>query len=150
MSRIHAEVEEPQDDDAIAKQLLSQFEGPSSHAVFTAGNPGQELRESQRPKASPARDAPPFEIVPPVIPNPNDYEYLPGHFAVRSILELDSTTEKPLYTVRLQSGERQTVRTQLISLAHDILSNLLISLFADDPRPIHGSRQQHPGSRPVQ
>lgn len=110
MSRSRAEgFEEPKGPGAIVSQLSSQLEEPRSHAVLTARDTGQKLRESQGPEASPAREAPSFEITPPVIPNSNDYEYLPGHFAVRRILELHSATEKPLYTVRLQSGERETV-----------------------------------------
>lgn len=50
----------------------------------------------------------------PKIENSEEYEYLPGHFDVRYI-----TSEKlgedgeALYTVRLQSGEIQTVRLEL-------------------------------------
>ena len=110
MPRSRAEgFEEPEGPGTISARLLSQLEEPRSHAVLTAGDTGQEIREPRGPEASPAREAPSFEIIPPVIPNSNDYEYLPGHFAVRRILELHSTTEKPLYTVRLQSGERETV-----------------------------------------
>jgi chromodomain-helicase-DNA-binding protein 4 len=111
MSHYHTKgFDEPEDPNAMAAQQLSQVEDPSFHAVLTAGDTGQETRESRDSESSPAREAPPFEIVPPVVSNSNDYEYLPGHFAVHRILELDSSiAEKPLYTVRLQSGERETV-----------------------------------------
>lgn len=110
MPRSRAEgFEEPEGPGFIAAQLLNRLEEPRSHAILTARNTGQEIREPRGPEASPARETPAFEIIPPVISNSNDYEYLPGHFAVRRILELHSTTEKPLYTVRLQSGERATV-----------------------------------------
>lgn len=47
----------------------------------------------------------------PTVENVHEYEYLPGHFVVRRILQLDAEDpKKPSYTVRLQSGERATVR----------------------------------------
>lgn len=106
--------EEPEDPDAMAAQVVRQLEDPASYNLLTAGDTGPEIRHSQGAEASPESLAitklPSFEIVPPAVSNPNDYEYLPGHFVARRILEIDpSTAEKPLYTVRLQSGERETV-----------------------------------------
>lgn len=49
----------------------------------------------------------------PRVENSEEYEYLPGHFDVRYITDkkLDKNGEA-LYTVRLQSGEIQTVRSR--------------------------------------
>lgn len=106
--------EEPEDPDAMAVQVVRQLEDPTSYKLLTAGDTGPEIRRFQGPEAYPESLAitkpTSFEIVPPAISNPNDYEYLPGHFVARRILEIDSSiAEKPLYTVRLQSGERETV-----------------------------------------
>jgi hypothetical protein len=55
-----------------------------------------------------------MEIVVPTVDHEKDYEYLPGHFSVRRILKLNSeNSKKPSYTVRLQSGEQQTVRAAI-------------------------------------
>jgi chromodomain-helicase-DNA-binding protein 4 len=106
--------QEPEDPDAKAAQVVRQLEDPASYKLLTAGDTGPEIRHFQGPEAFPESLAitkpSSFEIVPPAVSNPNDYEYLPGHFVARRILEIDSSTaEKPLYTVRLQSGERETV-----------------------------------------
>lgn len=43
------------------------------------------------------------------IDNSEEYEFLPGHFAIDRVLEVNSTDGGPTYTVKLQSGERETV-----------------------------------------
>ncbi|KAJ6126789.1 hypothetical protein N7523_002401 [Penicillium sp. IBT 18751x] len=98
----------------MAARELSQLAYSALDELHTAKNVVPQTRESK------GREAPQeaftstgsetFKIVPPIVPNPNDYEYLPGHFAVRRILEIDSSNaERPLYTVRLQSGECETM-----------------------------------------
>jgi hypothetical protein len=47
----------------------------------------------------------------PVIPKPEEYEYLPGHFSVRYIIQEVSsdTSAEPAYLVKLESREIATV-----------------------------------------
>ncbi|KAJ5136201.1 hypothetical protein N7448_004755 [Penicillium atrosanguineum] len=107
-------IEELKDPDAMAAHVLSQHEDPASYELPTARDTAPRTRNTKDPEAP--RKAPrstepsSFKIVPPAVSNPNDYEYLPGHFVARRILDIDSSTAKePLYTVRLQSGERETM-----------------------------------------
>ncbi|KAJ5892435.1 hypothetical protein N7504_009126 [Penicillium tannophilum] len=102
-----------EDADAMAAQLLSQFQ--SSPAHNTASNETQdqdqdsEENEAHQPQQPRAMN-PFIGIDVPNVGHESDYEYLPGHFAVRRILKLDSKNpQKPSYTVRLQSGEQQTM-----------------------------------------
>ncbi|CAG8327114.1 unnamed protein product [Penicillium salamii] len=56
-----------------------------------------------------------FEIVVPKIKNPQDYEYLSGHFEAHCILAVDM--HEPKFIVRLGSGERTTITArQLLRL----------------------------------
>jgi hypothetical protein len=47
----------------------------------------------------------------PVIPNPEEYEYLPGHFNVRYVIQEVSSdiSPEPAYLVKLESREIATV-----------------------------------------
>lgn len=107
-------LEESEDPDAMAAHVLSQLEDSTSNELLTAGDAFPQTRKFKDPEAPPkaftSTEPESFTIVPPIVPNPNDYEYLPGHFVARRILDIDSSAaNKPLYTVRLQSGERETV-----------------------------------------
>jgi hypothetical protein len=69
------------------------------------------MEEIQRIQEAVSMNFTTIEIRVPIVDNPSDYEYLPGHFKVRRIMRIDSSNpERPLYTVRLASGERSTVR----------------------------------------
>lgn len=47
----------------------------------------------------------------PPIANPEEYEFLPGHFAVRYVIsEISHPINEPSYRVRLRSGESDIVR----------------------------------------
>lgn len=102
------------DPDAMVSQLLSQLESSTPGlAVAAANEPGsqQQVEQVQQPREPEMTNFPDIEIRVPVFDNPGDYEYLPGHFKVRRVLRIDSSNpERPLYTVRLASGERSTVR----------------------------------------
>lgn len=110
-----------EDTDAMAAQLFSQFQ--SSPVRNTASIDPQDLdhNHDQDPKENEARQPqrpramkPFIEIAVPTVCHERDYEYLAGHFAVRRILRLDSgNPQKPSYTVRLQSGEQQTMTYDL-------------------------------------
>ncbi|EPS33346.1 hypothetical protein PDE_08308 [Penicillium oxalicum 114-2] len=85
--------------DAMVVELLSQLENTAPAAL--AG---------PTPKHGPSYQPLAIEIQVPPIDNPEDYEYLPGHFRVRRVMEIDSTDpNRPVYTIRLASGERITV-----------------------------------------
>lgn len=104
---------ESEDADTMVARLLSQFN--SSTIRQTAPNvPRVEDDIEEVPASEYARiiqHHPPFEIPMPTVDKPSDYEYLPGHFAARRILRIDPTNpQQPMYTVRLQSGEREIVR----------------------------------------
>ncbi|KAJ5295935.1 hypothetical protein PENANT_c001G08716 [Penicillium antarcticum] len=46
-----------------------------------------------------------FEIIPPTVDNPEQYEYLPGHFTAHRVLGIDTTSSERRLTVRMKSGE---------------------------------------------
>lgn len=60
-----------------------------------------------------------FAIHIPAIDNSEQYEFLPGHFAIDRVLEVNSTEGGSTYTVKLQSGERETVSNCQSSLLAD-------------------------------
>lgn len=102
----------PDDPDAMVAQLLSQQSSTPGPAA-AANEPGsqQQVEQVLQPREPGLMKFPDIEIRVPIVDNPSDYEYLPGHFMVRRILRIDSSNpEKPLYIVRLASGERATVR----------------------------------------
>jgi chromodomain-helicase-DNA-binding protein 4 len=100
-----------EDPDAMAAQLLRQFSGFTAQRISESNEPRNEeevqgshgLKTDEQVHYS-------LEVVVPTVTNSSNYKYLPGHFAVRRILKMNSDNPKtPLYTVRLKSGERQTV-----------------------------------------
>ncbi|KAJ5729894.1 uncharacterized protein N7483_004402 [Penicillium malachiteum] len=99
-----------EDPDALAAELLSRFIG-----YKPPNPPSNENSAEETPPKSPAPDPiqkndSSLEIVVPDIDNLSEYEYLPGHFAVRRIMKLISENpKKPVYTVRLRSGEQETM-----------------------------------------
>lgn len=103
---------EPEDPDALANRLLGQFQSSTSrHAPTTSSSVIPKPQWDPKPETSQATQYLPLEIDVPTVDNPDDYEYLPGHFAVGRILDIDSTNPQgPQYTVRLRSGEKETVR----------------------------------------
>jgi hypothetical protein len=101
------------DPDAMVAQLLNQTESSTPGLAAAANDPGslQQVEQVQQPREPELTKFPDIEIRVPVVDNPGDYEYLPGHFKVRRVLRIDSSNpERPLYTVHLASGERSTVR----------------------------------------
>ncbi|KAJ6099586.1 hypothetical protein N7467_001121 [Penicillium canescens] len=50
-----------------------------------------------------------FEIILPKIDNPEQYEYLPGHFTAHRVLGIDTTSNEQRLTVRMKSGELLTM-----------------------------------------
>jgi hypothetical protein len=59
-----------------------------------------------------------FEIIPPKIDNPEQYEYLPGHFTAHRVLGIDTTSSEQRLTVRMKSGELLTVSIKQTCLNH--------------------------------
>lgn len=109
----------PGDSEAPVAQLLSQFN--SSSRPTSARDVGPENRESRNSEIAQTTQYPSVEVVVPIVENPSDYKYLPGHFVARRILHVDSTDpQQPLYTVRLRTGERETVRHNHLSLTFQI------------------------------
>lgn len=99
--------------DAMVVELLSQLEN-TAPAALAGPTPkhGPNYQVEEAPKLQLPEPAKPLaiEIQVPPIDNPEDYEYLPGHFRVRRVMEIDSTDpNRPVYTIRLASGERITV-----------------------------------------
>lgn len=104
---------ESEDPDATVARLLRQFH--SSNARQTAPSAPRVEEEIQEVSASEfsqiMQHHPPPEVSVPRVDNPSEYEYLPGHFTARRILRIDpSSPQQPMYTVRLRSGEQETVR----------------------------------------
>lgn len=102
---------EQEDSDAQVNRLLRQFQSSSSRHVSTT--PSRVVPKPQwdpKPVIPQAAHHPSFEISVPSVDDPDLYEYLPGHFAVRSIINIDSKNlQGSRYTVRLRSGEMQNV-----------------------------------------
>lgn len=101
------------DADALVAQLLDQLESSTPGLAAAANEPGsrQQVEQVQQPREAEMTNTLDIEIRVPVVDNPGDYEYLPGHFKVRRVLQIDSSNpERPVYIVRLASGERSTVR----------------------------------------
>ncbi|KAJ5606354.1 hypothetical protein N7510_009135 [Penicillium lagena] len=70
-----------------------------------------------------------FAIHIPAVDNSEEYKFLPGHFAIDRVLEVNSTDGKSTYTVKLQSGERETSpsladRSYLAQMSYSQLSNM--------------------------
>ncbi|KAJ6014535.1 hypothetical protein N7540_009126 [Penicillium herquei] len=99
-----------EDPDALAAELLSRFIGYDPPNPPSNENPAEEA-PPKSPDSDPIqKNDSSLEIVVPKIDNLSEYEYLPGHFAVRRIMKLISENpKKPVYTVRLRSGERETM-----------------------------------------
>ena len=99
----------PEDPDAMAAQLLAQLQSTSSRTtpILTPKGSENALQPVQQFTGNSKASTMTFEIIAPVVNNPADYEYLPGHFEVHRILAVD--VNEPKLIVRLKSGERQTV-----------------------------------------
>jgi hypothetical protein len=97
------------DPDAMAAQLLAQFQRPSSQTTPAIPPKGSKNALQPVPEitGNSEESTRSFEIIVPVVNNPEDYEYLPGHFEVHRVLAVDM--HEPKLIVRLKSGERQTV-----------------------------------------
>lgn len=99
----------PEDPDAMAAQLLAQLQSASSRTtpILTPKGSENALQPVQQFTGNSKASTMTFEIIAPAVSNPEDYEYLPGHFEVHRILAVDMN--EPKLIVRLKSGERQTV-----------------------------------------
>ncbi|KAJ5972015.1 Zinc finger PHD-type [Penicillium vulpinum] len=99
----------PNDPDAMAAQLLAQFQRSSSRTTPAIPPKSTEntLQPVQQITGNSEEPIMSFEIVVPAAKNPEDYEYLPGHFEVHRILAVDM--HEPKLIVRLKSGECKTV-----------------------------------------
>lgn len=98
------------DPDAMAAQLLSQFQGfVPVNMPMNNETRAEEVQESPQPEIHQPQPQL-IEIAVPVVENTSEYEYLPGHSTVRYISRMDAQSpDGPLYTVRLRSGERAKV-----------------------------------------
>ncbi|KAJ5638068.1 hypothetical protein N7490_007947 [Penicillium lividum] len=104
------ELPESEGPEATAAQLLNHSNSsPTRKTTSNKPQDQQDTHETCQSKRPVAMDSN-FEIVVPTVDHESEYEYLPGHFTVLRILKLDSENpQKPSYTVRLLSGERQTM-----------------------------------------
>lgn len=101
---------------------------------------------SPAPDSAAVTQMAPFAIHVPTVSNPEDYEYLPGHFVVREVLEVSDSPTELTYTVRLQSGERETVSdTHVVQTA--VMFAWLISHLADAIQSIDRTRKRCAGTR---
>lgn len=96
-------------DEAIAQQMLAQLQSTISHTALSISQKHSENADSSLQQfTGSSKDAKPsFEIIVPRIQNPEDYEYLLGHFEVHSVLAVDM--HEPKVVVRLKSGEPSIV-----------------------------------------
>jgi hypothetical protein len=107
------------DNEDLVADLLAKSNG--SHTTHTQwGRPQstlqpthQQVSQQQQPLSP---DPTPREMrlaaveIPPIA-NPEEYEFLPGHFAVRYVIsKISHPIDEPSYRVRLRSGESDIVR----------------------------------------
>lgn len=108
------------DADALVADLLQQFSSTDHKA------PQQPLATSSHSRSEPAAE--PTTAIPspkvaseekayavevPAISDADEYEFLPGHFVVREILEKKQTAEGPRYKVELESSDKEWVSRYL-------------------------------------
>lgn len=90
------------------QQARNQFDSTATlpTSLITSPDPDSDS-SSVEPTESTKNEPPSFEIIVPIIENPEQYDYLPGHFEALRILAVDM--HEPKFIVRLKSGERTTV-----------------------------------------
>jgi hypothetical protein len=96
------------DDSAITQHKLTHFwakNSPKDHQATSKEADNDNISVQDLTGPSDAKSS--FEIVPPTIQNPEDYEFLPGHFEALRVLAVDMN--EPKVILRLKSGERTTV-----------------------------------------
>ncbi|KAJ5138485.1 Chromatin remodeling complex subunit (Chd3) [Penicillium bovifimosum] len=118
MSRSQGDSSDSDDPAAVVAQPLEQLQSSTSGADSASS---LRLTNSPEPEyqitPSPDGAIVPFEIVVPVVDNPEDYEYLPGHFEADRVLAVHM--QEPKLIVRLKSGESQPMTVnQLKSLKY--------------------------------
>jgi chromodomain-helicase-DNA-binding protein 4 len=99
---------DPGDPDAVVAQPLEQFQSLTSGTdrvsppnLTDTPQPAHQITPSSEEAIMS------FEIAVPVVDNPEEYDYLPGHFEAHRVLAVDM--QEPKLIVRLKSGECQTV-----------------------------------------
>lgn len=132
----------PDDPDAVAAQLLAQLQSASSRTtpILTPRGSENALQPVQKFTGNSKESTMTFEIIAPAVNNPEDYEYLPGHFEVHRILAVDM--DEPKLIVRLKSGERQTVSEINQSIPTSIH---LTMTFIDDHQEIEKPQERTGG-----
>ncbi|KAJ5086813.1 hypothetical protein NUU61_008120 [Penicillium alfredii] len=110
------------DPDVMVAPLLKQFEGSTSNTIPTSISnvPDAPQHEAIDLDGALANQLESFSIIVPTVDNQEDYDYLPGHSVAHRVLRVDSEASKdPLYSVRLQSGERTTMTlAQLMDMSN--------------------------------
>lgn len=129
-----ARLRHTKDPDAMVAQLLRQFK--SSKSRTTTPTPTRQSQVDTDNVASHRRAG--FAINVPSIDNPEDYAFLPGHFGIDRVLEVRSDEPQgPTYTVKLQSGELETMSySQLSKLEYGLES---LADFKERPEFIDAS-----------
>ncbi|KAJ5567572.1 Zinc finger PHD-type [Penicillium sp. DV-2018c] len=107
-----------EDPASVVAQSLENLQCSTSRANSTSPS---RLADSRQPEhqitPSPQGAIMGFEIIAPVVDNPEDYEYLPGHYEADCVLGVGM--QEPKFIVRLKSGERQRMTAnQLKSLKY--------------------------------
>ncbi|KAJ5744382.1 hypothetical protein N7533_009252 [Penicillium manginii] len=134
----------------MVAQIMNQFES----SVFQPALQPEKSTEqpTEQPVKNPQIEAPAMSTVVgitlPTVENIHEYEFLPGHFVVRRILQLDAEdAKKPSYTVRLQSGERATMTyDKLMKLENSVsaLDQFNPDSDSDDELLVVGNRSISP------
>ncbi|KAJ5623773.1 hypothetical protein N7510_000082 [Penicillium lagena] len=108
------------DPDAMVAQLLKQFQSSKSRTTTPISTRQSQVDVNN----AVAHVKTEFAIHVPSIDNPEDYEFLPGHFAIESVLEVHSDEPQgATYTVKLQSGELERISySQLSKLKYGLES----------------------------
>ncbi|KAJ5172933.1 hypothetical protein N7492_005526 [Penicillium capsulatum] len=94
-----------------ATQLLNQFRESAQGKDPSRTAPTTPQVDKEVSTAMPLS----IEVVVPEVHNPHDYDFLPGHFSVHSILGIESDNpRKTYYKVKLDSGEHATIPYALL------------------------------------
>ncbi|EKV07280.1 Chromatin remodeling complex subunit (Chd3), putative [Penicillium digitatum PHI26] len=126
--------------DAMAAQLLAQLQIASSRTTPAIAPTGSKnaLQPEHQITGNSEESTVSFEIIVPVVNNPEDYEYLPGHFEVHHILAVDLHEPKLIMTIKklkslnngreaLREFNRESQSPDPLAMDYEPISHLIYS-----------------------
>jgi hypothetical protein len=118
------------DADALVADLLQQSASTDQKEKEQASMTASAAETTSAvPPAKPVSEPRAYAVEVPIISNPDEYEFLPGHSTVRDILERKQTAQGLLYKVELESSDKEWVRSKQASLTPSFTSTLSNPIF---------------------